>query len=364
MKMFRLLYNSFIWGIFISILAFQSEWLEMRVNIGIFIPLVMLLCLAIRMLLKKMGKNHIMELSLKTTIINVLLCVVISLGILGVERMQVVPASIVREGMKVTNVSFDSVNIILLLLLVGGLVLCFFEKDGVKMKSMFNGTKGKVLSIFIIVCLYLFIPPIKYNVNQAISVLKTIDVNAAREYILSFGIWAPVVSFLLMILQSVVAPLPAFIITFANAGLFGWVKGAILSWSSAMAGAALCYYIAKFLGRNVVEKLTSRTALEKVDEFFQRYGKYAVLIARLLPFISFDIVSYAAGLTSMSFWSFFIATGIGQLPATIIYSYIGGMLTGTAKTFVIGLLMLFAVSTLIILVKKMWDDKKKVKVNI
>lgn len=363
MKVFRLLYNSFIWGIFISILAFQSEWLEMRVNIGIFIPLVMLLCLAIGMLLKKMGKNHIIEFSLKTTTINVLLCVFISLGILGVERIQVVPASIVREGMKVTNISFDSVNIILLLLLVGGFVLCYFEKDGVKMKSMFNGTKGKVLSIFVIVCLYLFIPPIKYNVNQAVSVLKTIDVNAAREYILSFGIWAPVVSFLLMILQSVVAPLPAFIITFANAGLFGWVKGAILSWSSAMAGAALCYYIAKFLGRTVVEKLTSRTALEKVDEFFQRYGKYAVLIARLLPFISFDIVSYAAGLTSMSFWSFFIATGIGQLPATIIYSYIGGMLTGTAKTFVIGLLMLFAVSTLIILVKKMWDDKKKVKVN-
>ena len=363
-KVFRLLYNSFILGIFISILAFQSEWLEMRVNIGIFIPIVMLLCFAIGGLLEKLGKDHIMELSLRTTIINLLLCIFISLGILGLERIQVVPASILREGMKVTDISFDSINVALLLLLVGGLVLCFFEKDGVKMKSIFNGIKGKVLSIFVIVCLYLFIPPVKYNVNQAVSVLKTIDVNAAREYILSFGIWAPVVSFLLMILQSVVAPLPAFIITFANAGLFGWVKGAILSWSSAMAGAALCYYIAKFLGRSVVEKLTSRTALEKVDQFFKRYGKYAVLIARLLPFISFDIVSYAAGLTSMSFWSFFVATGIGQLPATIVYSYIGGMLTGTVKTFVIGLLMLFAVSTLIILVKKMCDDKKKNKVDI
>ena len=39
----------------------------------------------------------------------------------------------------------------------------------------------------------------------------------------------------------------------------------------------------------------------------------------------------------MSFSSFFIATGIGQLPATIVYSYVGGMLTGGAKLFVTGL---------------------------
>jgi uncharacterized membrane protein YdjX (TVP38/TMEM64 family) len=361
MKVFRLLYNSFIWGILISILAFQSEWLEMRVNIGIFIPIVMVSCLIVKTLLKKLGKGHLFHLNLTTTIINVIACTIISLVVLGIERIQVVPASIIREGMKVTSISFDSINIILLLLLIAGLILCFFERDGVKMKNIFRGTKGKALCILIIICLYVFVAPIKSNVNQAVSVLETVDVNAAREYILSFGIWAPVVSFLLMILQSIIAPLPAFIITFANAGLFGWVKGAILSWSSAMAGAALCYYIAKFLGRNVVEKLTSRTALEKVDEFFEKYGKYAVLIARLLPFISFDIVSYAAGLTSMSFWSFFVATGIGQLPATIVYSYIGGMLTGTVKTFVIGLLMLFAVSTLIILLKKMWNDKQNSK---
>jgi uncharacterized membrane protein YdjX (TVP38/TMEM64 family) len=229
------------------------------------------------------------------------------------------------------------------------------------MRNIFKGNKGKVIVLLIVLGLYFTITPLRTNINQAISMLKNVDVDLARQYILGFGIWAPVVSFLLMVLQSIAAPLPAFIITFANAGLFGWVKGAILSWSSAMAGAALCFFIAKYLGRDVVEKITSRTALEKIDEFFGKYGKYAILIARLLPFISFDIVSYAAGLTSMSFWSFFVATGVGQLPATIIYSYIGGMLTGTAKTFVFGLLMLFAVSTLGILIKKVWDDRNKAK---
>ena len=91
-----------------------------------------------------------------------------------------------------------------------------------------------------------------------------------------------------------------------------------------MVGAAMCFYIAKILGRDFVEKLISKTALKSVDDFFARYDKYVILIARLLPFVSFDIVSYATGLTSMKFWPFFIATGIGQLPATIVYSYVGG----------------------------------------
>lgn len=189
------------------------------------------------------------------------------------------------------------------------------------------------------------------------SYLVKLDMEGLKEYILSFGIWGPIVSFLLMILQSVAAPLPAFVITFANAALFGWVYGAILSWTSAMAGAAICFYIAKFLGRNTVENLTSKFALDDVDKFFEKYGKHTILIARLLPFMSFDLVSYAAGLTSMSFSSFFIATGIGQLPATIVYSYVGGMLTGGAKLMMTGLLTLFALSILIYVIKKIWDEK-------
>jgi uncharacterized membrane protein YdjX (TVP38/TMEM64 family) len=226
--------------------------------------------------------------------------------------------------------------------------------------SMFwNKLWFKILVFVVPVGLYFLIPSVNSALGKAAFILSMVDIPAARGYILSFGIWAPIVSFLLMVFQSLAAPLPAFIITFANAGIFGWVKGAILSWSSAMAGAALCYAIARIYGRGVVEKFTTGTALKEVDTFFERYGKWAVLVARLLPFISFDIVSYAAGLTGMGFWEFFWATGLGQLPATIIYSYVGGMLTGSVKTLVFGLLILFALSVIIIAVKQVWHDKRR-----
>ena len=99
-----------------------------------------------------------------------------------------------------------------------------------------------------------------------------------------------------------------------------------------------------------------------MDVFFDRYGKYAIVVCRLLPFVSFDIVSYAAGLTSMRFVPFFIATGIGQLPATIVYSYVGGMLTGGAQKFVSGLFILFGVSILGFMIKKILDDRKRKRV--
>lgn len=109
--------------------------------------------------------------------------------------------------------------------------------------------------------------------------------------------------------------------------------------------------------------MTSKAGLEQIDTFFERYGKNTILICRLLPFVSFDIVSYAAGLTSMSFASFFIATGIGQLPATIVYSYVGGMLTGGAKLFVSALMILFALSALIFMLRKIYMDRQSRKVK-
>nr|WP_245612108.1 VTT domain-containing protein [endosymbiont 'TC1' of Trimyema compressum] len=72
--------------------------------------------------------------------------------------------------------------------------------------------------------------------------------------------------------------------------------------------------------------------------------------------MSFDIVSYAAGLTSMSFPSFFIATGLGQIPATILYSYFGQQITRSAKIFLYAFSAIIIIGILVMLFKK---SKKK-----
>ncbi len=233
------------------------------------------------------------------------------------------------------------------------------------MKEQMTKQKNWIKKVVVIVILailvasYYLVPSVRELLNQIFRMFASGDFTVVKDFVASYGAYAAVISFLLMILQSIAAPLPAFLITFANANLFGWWQGAILSWSSAMAGAAVCFFIARILGRDVAEKLTSKAGLKQIDTFFEKYGKNTILICRLLPFISFDIVSYAAGLTSMSFGAFFLATGLGQLPATIVYSYVGGMLTGGAKMFVTGLMLLFALSALIVLIRKIYTEKNK-----
>jgi uncharacterized membrane protein YdjX (TVP38/TMEM64 family) len=209
----------------------------------------------------------------------------------------------------------------------------------------------------IIISFALIIPISREWLLDVISQLSSGDVESVKKYILSYGPLAAIISFILMILQSIIAPFPAFIITFANAAIFGWLFGAVLSWTSAMAGAGICFAIARIYGRDVVVKFTGKKVLKSIDTFFEEYGTNAILIARFLPFVPFDPISYAAGLTPMKFRKFFIATGIGQLPATIVYSYVGATIAGGTKLLVNGLLVLFAVFTLGIILKDRFKKK-------
>lgn len=218
-----------------------------------------------------------------------------------------------------------------------------------------------ILVIIMIACVlsYVLVPSVKLTVNNVMSILSSADVNKVVEYIRSFGVYAYLISFFLMVFQSVAAPIPAFLITFANAIIFGWWKGAILSWTSSMVGAVLCFYIARILGRDVVVKLTSNESIKTIEKYFETYGTKTILVCRLLPFVSFDVVSYFAGLTAISLPAFLVATGIGQLPATIIYSYVGGMLTGGAQVFVTALLILFSLTIIIMILKQMFSKSDK-----
>ena len=223
-----------------------------------------------------------------------------------------------------------------------------------------------LLVIALALIVYMAIPSVNDFINNAAAVLGSANVDAVIEYIRSFGAYAMAFSFCLMVFSSLIAPLPAFMITLSNAAIFGWWQGALLSWSSAMVGAALCFFVARGLGRDIVEKLAGKGALASVEGYFEKYGTKTILVCRLLPFVSFDAVSYFAGLTPLKFIPFFIATGVGQTPATIVYSYVGGMLTGGARIMMTGLLCLFAISILVTIFKQIYTDhqaKKAAKTN-
>ena len=226
-------------------------------------------------------------------------------------------------------------------------------------------SKRKIITmivVLVIIAAAFIIPQSRNAVISVVEMLGGADVEAVKEYILSFGGLAVMISVLLMILQSVAAPIPAFLITFANAAVFGWIWGAVISWTGAMLGAALCFGLSRLFGRDAVSKLTGKGVLQSVDQFFVSYGAKSIFIARLLPFVPFDPISYAAGLTGMGFGPFLIATGLGQLPATLIYSYAGStMLSGNIKLFMYGLSALLAAGALSMILRGVYQKRKAVK---
>jgi uncharacterized membrane protein YdjX (TVP38/TMEM64 family) len=170
---------------------------------------------------------------------------------------------------------------------------------------------------------YALLPDLRAEANAAVLLVARADIAPLREYLLGFGWWAPVISTLLQIVTSVIAPLPSFVVTFVNAMLFGFWWGALLTWTTALLAAAICFGMARTLGRPVVERFVPRRALEGTDRFFARHGVLAVLIARLIPFINPDVLSYAAGLTGMRWRLFMLSIAVGSVPSTLLYSYLG-----------------------------------------
>jgi len=171
--------------------------------------------------------------------------------------------------------------------------------------------------------LYLLLEGFRTETNRALSILGRGDIAGLKGYILSFGVWAPVASCFLMVLQALAAPVPSFLITFANGLAFGVFWGWMLSLFGHVLAAAVCFGISRALGRGPVEVLVGKAGLESADRWFARWGMYAVFAGRLVPGVAFDAISYAAGLTRMGFRNFMVATALGIFPQTFLYSYLG-----------------------------------------
>lgn len=126
MKYLSSVYNSFIWSMIIAISSFKIEWLEMRVNIGyiFFISLIILSISTVIAVKKEKAKfNKIF------TSLNLVICSIYGITLYGFNRIKIVPASIIREGIHENKLSFSSINtILLLIIIIGFFMIVFLDK--------------------------------------------------------------------------------------------------------------------------------------------------------------------------------------------------------------------------------------------
>ena len=129
--------------------------------------------------------------------------------------------------------------------------------------------------------------------------------------------------FVMMIVQALAIPIPSELVLIAG-GLafefpFGWLVGALGS----MVAALISFYISRKGGRSLAIRFVGEKGIKFADNWFNRWGVWAVLLGRFAPFIPFDAISYSAGLTTMKLKNFMVPTVIGTLPRTLFYTSLG-----------------------------------------
>jgi membrane protein DedA with SNARE-associated domain len=92
-------------------------------------------------------------------------------------------------------------------------------------------------------------------------------------------------------------------------------------------GSIPAYWVGARGGRPMVERygsylLLSRHDLDRVDEFFVRFGSLAVLIGRMLPIIR-TFIAFPAGVAKMNQVRFHVYTFIGSWPWCYVLAYVG-----------------------------------------
>ena len=154
------------------------------------------------------------------------------------------------------------------------------------------------------------------------------DRERVQQAIDGAGAFAPLVYLALLVFQAVIAPLPAPAVAIAGGYTFGVVEGFLLTWVGSLAGGVISFGISRFFGRGFVK---GRGMTGRLDRYVEEHGVVLIFVLRLIPLVSFDALSYAAGLSGIRFRGFFAATALGMLPGTFAFVYFGGAQAGFGR---------------------------------
>ena len=181
------------------------------------------------------------------------------------------------------------------------------------------------------------------------------DTERLRLWIEAQGGWGPVSLMLLMGCAVVINPIPSAPIALAAGALYGHSWGTLYVVIGAGCGAIIAFMIARWVGHQPLKRLLGeRTELRWLGSQNALMGM--VFVSRLMPFLSFDLVSYGAGLTPLRLWRFVIATFAGLIPSSFLLAHIGGELTTTERVTTLTTLLWLGLLTLIpFIAKAIWD---------
>lgn len=188
------------------------------------------------------------------------------------------------------------------------------------------------LFILIVTLLLIFL---FYNYLQEGIVFDLInsDIEDTVNFLKSFGNYALFVFFIIAVIDSVIAPLPSFVLFSAGGLVFGGFVGGLVALMGNFTGSILDFWLARRYGREFFKDVINEKQRIRFDKYSEKYGGLALFILRLNPFTSTDVLSYMAGFTNMPWKHFMLATFFGLAPLSFAQAYLGYGFIGSSNLF-------------------------------
>lgn len=149
------------------------------------------------------------------------------------------------------------------------------------------------------------------------------NVNTVIAYVKTFGVMAPMVAFGLFVVQAALPVFPYIILAAAGGILFGFKLGFLLSWSGALAGATVAYWVCRLVAADWAERKIKQRFGYDIKRTDGRLAFWSIVVARIVPVIPTPIINAAAAVGGVSFWNFFFSSAIGKIPSAVLYTGLG-----------------------------------------
>ena len=161
-----------------------------------------------------------------------------------------------------------------------------------------------------------------------------------REYLLSLGNWVYLV-YVLLFLFSIPLPIPSTPVAIAGGYVFGMVIGTALTLIATLIGASIAFYLVRYYGEPLLEKMVSRHHIRHFQHIFRKRGINGALIAYAVPVFPSDSINFILGLSRIKYHSFLLIVIIGSLPRYVLITAFGQeLLAGfTWKTIIVPILV-------------------------
>ncbi|MHA6250251.1 TVP38/TMEM64 family protein [Pontibacter sp. CAU 1760] len=183
-----------------------------------------------------------------------------------------------------------------------------------------------IITGIIIGCLvlaYFIFPGFQAEVQKGWDALTSGDERRISNWVSQFGFWGPFFIVLAMVAQMFLLVINVVALMLVAIIAYGHFWGSLIAIGAVVVASSIGYWIGHGVGEAGVSKLIGRKTERKVTGFVEKYGLWAVMIARVSPFLSNDAVSFVAGLAKMGYFRFIGATLAGIVPLTILLAWLG-----------------------------------------